>query len=106
MRKTPASILLAAAAALSAQAAVPSFAEPIPQGGFQEWTTDQDVDEEAKPDSHLASINTPNKRRFAFPSAKVRIAGSRQKDYDFQRSSTSKGLQWEALLCRKQRIRI
>ena len=57
MRKTPASILLAAAAALSAQAAVQAFAEPIPQGGFQEWTTDQDVDEEAKPDSDLEALN-------------------------------------------------
>ena len=57
MRKTPASILLAAAAALSAQAAVPAFAEPIPQGGFQDWTTDQDIDEEAKPDSDLEALN-------------------------------------------------
>jgi hypothetical protein len=54
MKKTTAlSIFLASAAALSGQLAIvePVRAEQEPMGGLQEWSTDQDIDAEAKKDA-------------------------------------------------------
>ena len=54
MKKTTAlSIFLASAAALSGQLAVmdPVQADQAPSGGLQEWSTDQDLDADAKKDA-------------------------------------------------------
>ena len=54
MKKTTAlSIFLASAAALSGQLAVmdPVKADQSPSGGLQEWSTDQDLDAEARKDA-------------------------------------------------------
>ena len=56
MKKSPAAILLAATAALATQPVFPAFSQSSPQGGFQEWTTDQEVDDEAKPDAELKAF--------------------------------------------------
>ena len=52
-KKTALSIFLASAAALSGQLAVidPVQADQAPSGGLQEWSTDQDLDAEAKKDA-------------------------------------------------------
>ena len=53
MKRSTLSIFLAGAAALSSQvAAVPTaLADTNPMGGLQEWSTDQDIDAEAKKDA-------------------------------------------------------
>ena len=56
MKKSPAAILLAATAALATQPVFPAFSQSSSQGGFQEWTTDQEVDDEAKPDAELKAF--------------------------------------------------
>ena len=50
MKRSTLSIFLAGAAALSSQVAVPAaLADTNPMGGgLQEWSTDQDIDAEAK----------------------------------------------------------
>ena len=54
MKRSTLSIFLAGAAALSSQVAVPAALAEAPQpsmgGGLQEWSTDQDIDAEAKKD--------------------------------------------------------
>jgi len=56
MKKSPAAILLAATAALATQPICPAFSQSSPQGGFQEWTTEQDVDDDATPDTELEAF--------------------------------------------------
>ena len=53
MKRSTLSIFLAGAAALSSQVAVPAaLADTNPMGGgLQEWSTDQDIDAEAKKDA-------------------------------------------------------
>ena len=53
MKRSTLSIFLAGAAALSSQVAVPAaLADTNPAGGgLQEWSTDQDIDAEAKKDA-------------------------------------------------------
>ena len=53
MKRSTLSIFLAGAAALSSQVAVPTALADTNQmgGGLQEWSTDQDIDAEAKKDA-------------------------------------------------------
>ncbi len=51
MKRSTLSVFLAGAAALSTAAATPAALADIPTGGMQEWSTDQDIDAEAKKDS-------------------------------------------------------
>ena len=51
MKRSTLSVFLAGAAALSTAAATPAALADIPTGGMQEWSTDQDIDAEAKKDA-------------------------------------------------------
>ena len=51
MKRSTLSVFLAGAAALSSAVAVPAALADIPTGGMQEWTTDQDIDADAKKDA-------------------------------------------------------
>ena len=51
MKRSTLSIFLAGATALSTAVAVPAALADTPAGGMQEWSTDQDIDAEAKLDA-------------------------------------------------------
>ena len=51
MKRSTLSVFLAGAAALSSAVAVPAALADTPTGGMQEWSTDQDIDAEAKKDA-------------------------------------------------------
>ena len=51
MKRSTLSVFLAGATALSSADAVPAALAHIPTGGMQEWSTDQDIDAEAKKDA-------------------------------------------------------
>ena len=51
MKRSTLSVFLAGAAALSTAAATPAALADSPAGGMQEWSTDQDIDAEAKKDA-------------------------------------------------------
>ena len=51
MKRSTLSVFLAGAAALSTAAATPAALADSPTGGMQEWSTDQDIDAEAKKDA-------------------------------------------------------
>ena len=64
-KKTALSIFLASAAALSGQLAVidPVQADQAPSGGLQEWSTDQDLDAEAKKDADAKAASKKAKEQ-------------------------------------------
>tara|TARA_B100001063_G_C16537828_1_gene439740 strand:+ start:230 stop:460 length:231 start_codon:yes stop_codon:yes gene_type:complete len=51
MKRSTLSIFLAGATALSTAVAAPAALADSPAGGMQEWSTDQDIDAEAKKDA-------------------------------------------------------
>ena len=51
MKRSTLSVFLAGAAALSSAVSVPAALADTPTGGMQEWSTDQDIDAEAKKDA-------------------------------------------------------
>ena len=51
MKRSTLSVFLASATALSTAVATPAALADSPAGGMQEWSTDQDIDAEAKKDA-------------------------------------------------------